>query len=65
MRIKHCGADDFAAMTNVGKALREKLKASAEIRGPEIVSQDISADGTRKWVVRVAAGSCVVPMFNP
>ena len=54
--IHHFGVDDFDAMTNVGKALREKLKASAEIRGPEIVSQDISADGTRKWVVRVASG---------
>ncbi|NDM57273.1 23S rRNA (adenine(2503)-C(2))-methyltransferase RlmN, partial [Klebsiella pneumoniae] len=46
--IHHFGVDDIDAMTNVGKALREKLKASAEIRGPEIVSQDISADGTRK-----------------
>ncbi|MCB2642691.1 hypothetical protein KQ727_14940, partial [Listeria monocytogenes] len=41
------------------------LKASAEIRGPEIVSQDISADGTRKWVVRVASGSCVETVYIP
>ena len=54
--IHHFGVDDFAAMTNVGKALREKLEAVAEIRGPEVVSEDISADGTRKWVVRVASG---------
>lgn len=46
--IHHFGVDDFDAMTNVGKALREKLKAVAEIRGPEVVSQDISSDGTRK-----------------
>ena len=63
--IHHFGVDDFDAMTNVGKALREKLKASAEIRGPEIVSQDISADGTRKWVVRVASGSCVETVYIP
>ncbi|HAB65436.1 MAG TPA: 23S rRNA (adenine(2503)-C(2))-methyltransferase RlmN, partial [Pseudomonas sp.] len=44
---------------------REKLKASAEIRGPEIVSEDISTDGTRKWVVRVASGSCVETVYIP
>ena len=63
--IHHFGVDDFDAMTNVGKALREKLKATAEIRGPEVVSQDISSDGTRKWVVRVASGSCVETVYIP
>src|SRR5690606_7218886 len=63
--IHHFGVDDFAAMTNVGKALREKLEASAEIRGPEVVSENISADGTRKWVVRVASGSCVETVYIP
>ncbi|WP_448682569.1 23S rRNA (adenine(2503)-C(2))-methyltransferase RlmN [Pseudomonas nicosulfuronedens] len=63
--IHHFGAVDFSAMTNVGKALREKLEAVAEIRPPEIVSQDISADGTRKWVVRVASGSCVETVYIP
>ena len=63
--IHHFGAVDFDAMTNVGKALREKLKAVAEIRPPEIVSQDISSDGTRKWVVRVASGSCVETVYIP
>ena len=57
--IHHFGVDDFDAMTNVSKALRDKLKAIAEVRGPEVVSEDISSDGTRKWVVRVASGSCV------
>ncbi|MFJ3048879.1 23S rRNA (adenine(2503)-C(2))-methyltransferase RlmN [Pseudomonas nitroreducens] len=63
--IHHFGAVEFGAMTNVGKALREKLEAVAEIRPPEIVSQDISADGTRKWVVRVASGSCVETVYIP
>ena len=63
--IHHFGVDDFDAMTNVGKALREKLKAVAEIRGPEVVSEDISSDGTRKWVVRVASGSCVETVYIP
>ena len=63
--IHHFGIDDFDAMSNLGKALREKLKACAEIRGPEVVSQDISSDGTRKWVVRVASGSCVETVYIP
>ncbi|SDR74775.1 23S rRNA m(2)A-2503 methyltransferase [Halopseudomonas xinjiangensis] len=63
--IHHFGVADFDEMTNLGKALREKLKARAEIRGPEIVSEDISRDGTRKWVVRVASGSCVETVYIP
>ena len=63
--IHHFGVDDFDAMSNLGKALRDKLKGCAEVRGPEIVSQDISTDGTRKWVVRVASGSCVETVYIP
>lgn len=63
--IHHFGVDDFEAMTNVGKALREKLNAHAYIAGPEIVTQSISEDGTRKWVVRVASGSCVETVYIP
>ena len=63
--IHHFGVDDFDAMSNLGKALRDKLKGCAEVRGPEIVSQDISSDGTRKWVVRVASGSCVETVYIP
>ena len=43
---------DFEAMTDLGKALRAKLAALAEIRPPEIVSEHASADGTRKWLLR-------------
>ncbi|KIZ48290.1 50S rRNA methyltransferase [Pseudomonas oryzihabitans] len=63
--IHHFGIDDFDAMSNLGKALKEKLKAAAEIRGPEVVSEDISRDGTRKWVIRVASGSCVETVYIP
>ena len=63
--IHHFGVDDFDAMTNVSKALRAKLKDVAEIRGPEVVSYNVSTDGTRKWVVRVASGSCVETVYIP
>ena len=52
--IHHHGVTDFDQMSNLGKALREKLKACAEIRPPEIVSQHDSSDGTRKWAIPVS-----------
>lgn len=63
--IHHFGVDDFDQMTNISKALREKLKRLAEIRGPEVVSSQFSEDGTCKWVVRVASGSCVETVYIP
>lgn len=51
--IYHFGCDDFAQMTNVNKALREKLSAMAEIRAPEISREQRSSDGTIKWAMQV------------
>jgi 23S rRNA (adenine2503-C2)-methyltransferase len=51
------GAGDFAEMTNVSKALRQDLAACHTLERPEIVSEQISNDGTRKWLVRLAAHS--------
>lgn len=63
--IHQLGVDDFEQMTNLSKALRERLKDVAEIRAPEVVSQHDSADGTRKWLIRVAGGSCIETVFIP
>ena len=63
--IHHCGVDDFAMMTDLSKSLREKLAGIAEIRAPEIVSQQDSVDGTRKWVLRVTSGSCIETVYIP
>ena len=46
------GVSDFDNMTNVAKELREKLKAAFTIARPEIVEEQISNDGTRKWLMR-------------
>ena len=50
--------DDFEQMTDLSKNFRERLKAIAEIRLPEIMSEHASSDGTRKWLLRAgpAAG---------
>ncbi|NJM36116.1 MAG: 23S rRNA (adenine(2503)-C(2))-methyltransferase RlmN [Rhodomicrobium sp.] len=49
------GATDFAAMTNVAKGLRAALAERFEIARPEIVTEQISRDGTRKWLLRLRA----------
>jgi 23S rRNA (adenine2503-C2)-methyltransferase len=46
------GATDFAAMTNISKDLRAKLDEHFAITRPEIVTEQISNDGTRKWLLR-------------
>ncbi|MFG6668535.1 23S rRNA (adenine(2503)-C(2))-methyltransferase RlmN [Halomonas sp. HNIBRBA4712] len=59
------GIDDFTAMTNLSKALREKLGQVAEIRGPRVVYEGTSSDGTRKWVLEVEDGSYVETVLIP
>jgi 23S rRNA (adenine2503-C2)-methyltransferase len=63
--IHQSGVDNFEGMTNIGKALRARLAEVAEIRPPEVVKQLDSADGTRKWVIRVSGGSLVELVYIP
>ncbi|AAU38523.1 bifunctional tRNA (adenosine(37)-C2)-methyltransferase TrmG/ribosomal RNA large subunit methyltransferase RlmN [[Mannheimia] succiniciproducens] len=51
--IYHFGEDNFDNMTNINKKLRDKLKAVAEIKAPEIAVEQRSADGTIKWAMQV------------
>ncbi len=63
--IHQMGVDNFDEMTNISKALREKLKRIAEIRPPEVVQQLDSADGTRKFLIKVTGGSAVETVLIP
>ena len=63
--IHHAGVTNIEEMTNLGKALREKLQTLAEVRPPEIVSQHDSTDGTRKWAIRVDGGGLVEAVLIP
>lgn len=63
--IHQLGVDDFEQMTNVSKALRLRLAEVAEIRAPEVVHREYSADGTRKWVLRVGDNSMVETVLIP
>jgi 23S rRNA (adenine2503-C2)-methyltransferase len=57
--------DDFDAMTNLSKGLRAKLHEVAEIRAPEILLDQASADGTHKWVLQLDSGNSVETVFIP
>lgn len=65
--IHQKGAESFDEMTDVSKSLRAKLEKNCEIRAPEVVSQNISKDGTRKWIIRTDGGKndCVETVLIP
>ncbi|MFI4978735.1 MAG: 23S rRNA (adenine(2503)-C(2))-methyltransferase RlmN [Nevskiales bacterium] len=47
------GVDDFDAMSNIAKDLRGRMKQYFIIRPPQLVTEQVSVDGTRKWVLRL------------
>lgn len=59
------GVTDFAAMTNISKALRAGLEAGTAIHLPEIAADNISDDGSRKWLLRLADGNCIETVYIP
>lgn len=59
------GEADFDQMSNISKALRQRLKEIAEIKPPEIVTEQLSDDGTRKWLLRTDADQAVEMVFIP
>lgn len=63
--MHHQGVRDFQAMTNLGKGLRDRLESCAEITPPQIESQQDSADGTRKWAIKVDGGALVEAVLIP
>ena len=63
--IHQYNAADFDGMTDLAKSLRAKLKDRAAIVMPPVVSDHVSADGTRKWLVDVGNGNAVETVFIP
>ena len=47
------GAENFDAMLNVSKVMRQKLAEHFSLDKPEVVEEQLSADGTRKWLIRM------------
>ncbi len=61
---KH-GVDDFDAMSDLAKPLRQRLAAMSEIRMPRVVAERPSPDGTIKWVLELADGQRVETVYIP
>jgi 23S rRNA (adenine2503-C2)-methyltransferase len=59
------GVRDFHAMTNLAKGYRAQLDEVFEIALPEVVSKQVSDDGTRKYLVRIAGGHEVEVVYIP
>jgi 23S rRNA (adenine2503-C2)-methyltransferase len=63
--IHQAGAAEFEAMTDLAKSLRGKLAERARIEAPAAISDHVSADGTRKWLVDVGQGNAVETVYIP
>lgn len=63
--IYQWGVRDFDAMTNLAKAYRADLAEKFVIEVPEVVTRQVSTDGTRKYLVRIAGGHEVEVVYIP
>jgi 23S rRNA (adenine2503-C2)-methyltransferase len=63
--IHRLGVDDFQKMTDISMSLREKLIATAVINRPVVISDHISSDGTRKWLIDMGHGNAIETVFIP
>jgi 23S rRNA (adenine2503-C2)-methyltransferase len=63
--LYHWGVRDFSAMTNLSKDYRAFLERTFDIRLPEIVTRQVSADGTRKYLLKIDGGHEVEAVYIP
>ena len=63
--IHHARATDFSAMTDIPKALRERLAQNAAITAPDVSGDTTAGDGTRKWLLHVGTNNAIETVFIP
>lgn len=63
--LYHWGVRDFALMTNLAKDYRAMLAETFVIELPEVMTRQVSEDGTRKYLVRIAGGHEVEVVYIP
>jgi 23S rRNA (adenine2503-C2)-methyltransferase len=59
------GETDFFAMTDIAKDLRAELAANFTVARPEIITEQVSLDGTRKWLLRLVDGKEIETVYIP
>ena len=63
--IHQRGVSQFEQMTDLSKALRTKLNEVAVIQPPQVAEEQLAADGTRKWLLRLSDGNAIETVFIP
>ena len=63
--IYNYGVTEWDQMTNIAKPMREKLSAHFSLERPEVIERQVSVDGTRKYLIRMALGIEVESVFIP
>ncbi len=63
--VYHRGVREFDAMTNLAKTYRAMLAEHFTLDRPEIVTKQVSEDGTRKYLLRIAGGHEVETVYIP
>lgn len=63
--VYHRGVTDFAAMANIAKDVRAELEQHFVVGRPEVVTAQVSTDGTRKWLLRAPDGNEFEMVFIP
>lgn len=63
--IHELGVTDFDEMTNLKLSVREKLKEIAEIQVPKVIAEQVSTDGTTKWLLGLSCGNSIETVYIP
>ncbi len=63
--IYQAGEADFNAMSDLAVSLREKLKQIACVQAPKVMREELSDDGTRKWLLDMGTGNAVETVYIP
>ncbi|MGH1537475.1 MAG: 23S rRNA (adenine(2503)-C(2))-methyltransferase RlmN [Gammaproteobacteria bacterium] len=59
------GVTNYEQMTNLSKSLRDWLSENAQIHMPEMISEEVSTDSTRKWLLRIDEKNAVETVYIP
>ena len=63
--IYNYGVTEWSQMTNIAKPMRAKLETVFSLERPEVIERQVSVDGTRKYLIRMAPGIEVESVFIP
>ena len=63
--IYQAGESNFDAMSDLAVSLREKLKQIACVQAPKVMREELSDDGTRKWLLDMGTGNAVETVYIP